>query len=126
MSLTHYFVDINFVDLVGVEPSENNGTEGSLHHILKDPPILKQADSLPYTSCEYPKNETVYERRADLVTSKCTCNPPNVCCYTVHYVKHLYINIASRGLFHMVTETSLKYMLPYAVPLLNKFLNNLF
>ena len=34
--------------LTQVSPAPNNGTEGSLYHILEDPPVV---DELPEVSC---------------------------------------------------------------------------
>jgi hypothetical protein len=86
---------ILYIDLIGVPPAVNNGTEGSLHHILKNPPVLNTPSSTSYTDCTYPDNDVDYGRRSDLNTSLCQCTPPGVSThrmaeYPVHIVWIMY------------------------------------
>ena len=73
------------IDLIGIPPSDNNGTEGSLHHILKDPPTLVPSSPSTYTDCLYPENDADYMRRADLSTAMCQCTPPTVSAHHILY-----------------------------------------
>ena len=52
----------------------NNGTEGSLYHMLKQPPAIPDfPDGVAYQTTQYPDGED-YIRRANLTTAGCDCD----------------------------------------------------
>ncbi|XP_078612809.1 venom phosphodiesterase 2-like isoform X2 [Branchiostoma floridae x Branchiostoma japonicum] len=65
-----------FSDLLGVTPAPNNGTTGSLNHLLRQPrPIPPQEDGLDSTmTCSFPDTESDYNSVLATTMSGCSCN----------------------------------------------------
>ena len=57
-----------------MSPGPNNGTEGSLYHLLRHEPPLPVIDSAEYTDCDYPVDNSDYTRRSDLDGPGCQCD----------------------------------------------------
>jgi len=64
--------------VLGVSPAANNGTEGSLYHLLVSAPRLSRPLSgSEYSRLEFPANDTQYETRRDADTG-CNCTDSKV------------------------------------------------
>ena len=78
-----------------MEGAPNNGTEGSLYHLLRDPPVLPAGKNyLHYDIPEYPSNGD-YEQRAN--ATDCTCQKPEVGGLYIR-LPNMFIIITSRCL----------------------------
>eukprot|EP00058_Branchiostoma_floridae_P024120 XP_002609610.1 hypothetical protein BRAFLDRAFT_125026 [Branchiostoma floridae] len=65
-----------FSDLLGVTPAPNNGTRGSLNHLLRQPrPIPPQEDGLDSTmTCSFPDTDSDYNSILAATMPGCSCN----------------------------------------------------
>ncbi|XP_019639048.1 PREDICTED: venom phosphodiesterase 2-like [Branchiostoma belcheri] len=66
-----------FCDLLGVTPAPNNGTRGSLNHLLRQPRATPppQEDGLdPAMTCSFPSTASDYDSIIDATMSGCLCN----------------------------------------------------
>lgn len=64
--------------LTGVSAAQNNGTEGSLYHLLKTPPPLPLLlPGVTYQDCNFPADDEEYELRANLTNTGCQCSVSN-------------------------------------------------
>jgi hypothetical protein len=74
-----------FSVLTNVSAAPNNGTEGSLYHLLNDGPKINMsiASKRAYEYGEYPANDEEYQQRVNSTMSDCICSMVT----TVHYVK---------------------------------------
>lgn len=62
-----------FAELLNIKPNPNNGTRGSLHHIITRPrSLLEQVESDPPTVGRVPQDEMEYNFR--LYASNCSCS----------------------------------------------------
>lgn len=62
-------------NLTGVPPAPNNGTEGSLYHLLRKnvaPPSPEPG--LDYMTCSFPVDDNDYQQRANLTITGCQCS----------------------------------------------------
>lgn len=67
------------VGLTNVTAAPNNGTEGSLYHLLKRPPPLESPEpGQEYQDCNFPANDQEYEIRANLTNTGCQCSVVNI------------------------------------------------
>jgi len=65
--------------LTNIDPLPNNGTQGSLYHLLRDPPVLPPTQSnSSYNQCPYPDSDGEYEERANLTDTGCQCFDANL------------------------------------------------
>ncbi|XP_035215665.1 ectonucleotide pyrophosphatase/phosphodiesterase family member 3-like isoform X2 [Stegodyphus dumicola] len=114
-----------FTELIHVVPQPNNGTRGSLHHILKSPPPLPpQFEPDAPTTGDIPKDEMEYNFR--ITASNCSCAQPHkqVEVKNVNEIHHLYLpfgvpysfqdNSTLRLLYNKdyITAFDLKFRLP--------------
>ncbi len=64
-------------DLLGIPAGPNNGTDGSLYHLLREPPPVPPppvADPVTqYGDCDFPPQDQ-YDDRANLTVSGCVCD----------------------------------------------------
>ncbi|KAK3577563.1 hypothetical protein CHS0354_026532, partial [Potamilus streckersoni] len=59
-------------ELLGIEPAPNNGTLGSLHHILSSPsPLNEEPDPKQYSTCSGPR-----ETYGEIINMNCSCTNP--------------------------------------------------
>ncbi|XP_077991014.1 ectonucleotide pyrophosphatase/phosphodiesterase family member 3-like [Glandiceps talaboti] len=61
-------------DILDIEPAPNNGTRGSLYHMLRNPKSLEEPDkndNKEASECNFPSD---YNERISTDTSNCTCN----------------------------------------------------
>ncbi|XP_064625490.1 ectonucleotide pyrophosphatase/phosphodiesterase family member 3-like isoform X2 [Lineus longissimus] len=81
-------------ELVNITGVPNNGTMGSLHHMLTNPSTLPQRDQgHAYENCSFPSDPTEYSKRAAAQTSCTNCAlPPGVTVKTID--EQLNINTA--------------------------------
>jgi len=63
------------VELLDVGRAPNNGTEGSLHHLLTFPPALPpRSDGTRYSTGQYPANSDLYETAVNARDTGCSCS----------------------------------------------------
>ncbi|XP_072170043.1 venom phosphodiesterase 2-like [Diadema setosum] len=70
-------------ELLDLEPAPNNGTMGSLHHIMRSPKPLSdvQPNPVPEMECPFPATNPDYDNRVQNDTSGCICNAVDVKTY---------------------------------------------
>lgn len=62
-----------YAELIGITPNPNNGTRGSLHHILKKPKTLpQQIEPDPPATGSVPSDELEYNYR--VYAANCSCS----------------------------------------------------
>ena len=67
-------------DILDVAVAPNNGTSGSLHHMLRQPSTIPTATPplTDYNNCPYPNDDVAKQRRNE---SDCTCDDWQVGCH---------------------------------------------
>ncbi|XP_030838591.1 venom phosphodiesterase 2 [Strongylocentrotus purpuratus] len=67
-------------ELLDLEPAPNNGTMGSLHHMLRNPKPLPDDSTTPTPKmdCPFPSTDEDYNMRLENDTSGCDCNATDV------------------------------------------------
>ena len=62
-------------ELLDVPRAPNNGTEGSLHHLLTSPPTLPpRSNGSDYSTGQYPATDRVYETIVNATDTGCNCS----------------------------------------------------
>ncbi|XP_041484492.1 venom phosphodiesterase 2-like [Lytechinus variegatus] len=67
-------------ELLDLDPAPNNGTMGSLHHMLRNPKPLPNDSVIPIPEmdCPFPSNDDEYNSRLQDDMSGCQCNSTSV------------------------------------------------
>ena len=62
-------------DLADVSAAPNNGTEGSLYHLLRDPPTLPpRSNGGSYSTGQYPSTDAQYDSLVNAADAACDCS----------------------------------------------------
>ena len=82
---------------MNIDPAPNNGTSGTLYHLLNQSRSLPQFQlSRDYKQCDFPLDQSEYDTRVD--SNDCTCNKVSILNYICMILKASFSAVSAQPL----------------------------